>query len=196
MRVRPRMRRAIVTGVLSIALAPASAAAMPGILPPLELELGTSLIAAPDGGAVPATLLLVGVSWASLSPEPTRVDVTAGVIATFADERDVERGAVSDGTGGYLDLAYAVVQRPHLRAWLGGRGELMSAGDVGVLGGAVRASAEVWRGVFAAGSGAGIGGTLAFAVWVELGARERPDRSIAPSAAAGLGLRLPLILAR
>lgn len=84
----------------------------------------------------------------------------------------------------------------HWRTWVGGRGELLDHGEVSGLGCAARASIEVWTGVFAGGHGGAVMGTLALSAWAETGLREQPHREVASFVAAGLGLRLPFVVAR
>lgn len=181
--------RAAVIGIVLLGASRAYAG-VPALLPPLEIELGGAAISTEDGRAIGATQLLVGISWASLCPEPTRLDASIGVIAIWPTEVE---GSPTSATGGFLDLAARVFERRHVRGWLGGRGELMSADGAGVLGGALRGSLEVWAPTVAVGRGAGILGTVAVAVWAELGVRERADRSLASTAAAGIGVRLPFV---
>jgi len=192
---------AIVTLVLA---APRSADARGGFLPPLEVQYGGTVTGAPGGDTTFASQLLVGLSWASLYPNPTPVDISAGVIANFELESDAMPVSARSTTptqdppstttvGGYLHVARTLESQKHFRVWLGTRGELMSSNGVGVLGGALRTSVELWSGTTMGGHGGGIMGTVALAVWAEVGVREQSDRSVASFAGAGLGIRLPLV---
>lgn len=199
------LRLAFLACVVS-SLVPGRAEAGGGFLPPLEIEVGGAAISTREGDRVPATQLLVGISWASVYPRPTPVDVSLGVISTFAMEPARAPVAVARmsgqptapsvaATGGFLDLAVKVDAGRHWRTWAGFRGELMGNDGVGVLGGAARVSAELWAPVSLTGRGGGILGAIALAGWAELGVRERPDRSVATVIAAGVGFRLPLVVA-
>lgn len=172
-----------------------------GFFPPLEVELGRSAIATRGGPDVGATELLVGMSFASLYPKPTPVDVSLGWVASFVPAIDepvvgpsMDRPA--NAGGAFVAVDWRAVEGKHWRGWLGGRGELMATEDVGVLGGFGRASIELWHPVMAGGGGGGIMGAVALSAWMEVGVRERPDRSLARVASAGIGLRLPLVAGR
>ena len=180
-----------------------AAAGRGAFVPPLEVELGHAVTGAPDGRQLESTQLLVGLSWASLYPKPTPVDVSVGVISTFrpADETMATARVVDDeddgdsAVGGYIDVAVRGAAGRYWRTWIGGRGELMDHGRVSGLGGAARASIEVWAGTAAGGHNALILGTVALSAWAETGLREQPDGGTASFVAAGLGMRLPLIVA-
>lgn len=200
------MHRAFALSVActAVLLASAPAHAGGGFLPPLEIELGGVVLGDHGGGETAATQLLVGISWASLYPKPTPVDVSLGVITTYTPaptSPTVARTTMeparpsADAVGGFLDLALKIDSRPHLRTWLGGRGELMGNDGVGVLGAAMRMSVELWAPAVLTGNGGGIMGTVALSAWAELGVRERSDRSVSSFAGAGLGVRLPMVLA-
>lgn len=195
MLVAARMISRVLVVVGVVAGAPA-AQARPAFLPPLEVEVGAASISTPGGSHALATQWMVGASWASAYPGRTPVDVSLGVIviSTGPDAPASPMPASTvDGAGGFLDVALRVDEGRHWRAWLGARGEMLGIEGVGVLGAAGRVSVELWRGVAAGGGGGGIFGTLAISAWAELGVRERPDRSLASTAATGLGVRLPMI---
>jgi hypothetical protein len=174
-------------------------------IPPMEVELGHAVSGAPDGSQDETTQLLVGVSWASLWPKPTPVDISVGVISTFHPAADdamaAARGSSApppDGDtacGGYIDVAVRGASGKHWRTWIGGRGELMDHGRINALGGAARASVEVWAGTAAGDRNAFLVGTVALSAWAETGLREQPYGGAASFVAAGLGVRVPLILA-
>ncbi len=193
--------------LLPVAVAVGPAHAGGAVMPPLEIELGRSAIAVGDGTDAGATAMLLGVSLASAYPSRLRVDVSAGWVGSFV--ADPAPGATArtgandepawrphDASGAFVALELRAAEGPHWRAWLGGRGELLGTEDVGVLGGFGRASIELWRPVAAGGGGGVVLGTVALAAWMEVGVRERPDRSLARIASAGLGLRVPLMAAR
>jgi len=179
-----------------------AAAGRGAFIPPLEVELGHAVTGAPDGRQLESTQLLVGLSWASLYPKPTPVDVSVGVISTFrpADETMATARVVAEeedesAVGGYIDVAVRGAAGKYWRTWIGGRGELMDHGRVSGLGGAARASIEIWTGTAAGDRNALILGTVALSAWAETGLREQPTGGTASFVAAGLGMRLPLILA-
>ena len=187
------LRSVVVLGVLAIA---SRASAGGGVfLPPLEVEIGAASITTRDGSSVLATQWLVGASWASGHRRSTPIDVSLGVIST-SSEGPSRPGEVTDATGGFLHFALRVREGRHYRTWAGVRGELMGTEGVGVLGATGRVSAELWRGVEAVDHDAAVLGAFALTVWAELGVRERPDRSLAQTAAIGLGVRLPMFALR
>jgi len=200
-----RPRAAVLSLVVAATLTAHRAHASGGFLPPLEVQYGDAVTGGPADTRIVQSQLLVGVSWASLYPKSTPVDISAGVIATFSDDDttvpaggDTARRLTTptpshDAVGGYLYLARAIDTRSHFRTWLGARGELMGTDGVGVLGGALRTSFELWTGAMAADHSSGIMGTVALGLWAEVGIREQADRSVASFAAAGLGIRLPMI---
>ncbi len=201
------MLRVFLFSIVAVAIAASPAHARGGFLPPLEVQYGGTVTGAPGGDTTFASQLLVGLSWASLYPKPTPVDISAGVIADFGLEpastmptSSARTSTHPDGDdpsttriGGYLHVARAIESQKHFRVWLGTRGELMSTNGVGVLGGALRTSVELWSGTTVGGHNGGIMGTVALAVWAEVGVREQADRSVASFAGAGLGIRLPLV---
>jgi hypothetical protein len=231
---------ALSAGLAVLGPAPAHAS-RGGLLPPLELELGTAVMEV-RGGHVTATQVAVGLSWASLWPKPTPVDVSIGVIGTFTpadapaaagtacrgatcrtldgsppvDERSESAGggghAGSAGGaggsaprgidaasvrafGGFVATDVRVAHGRRWRAWTGGRGELLRSHGIGVRGAAARASIELWLPVAASSRGGVLFGSFAVSSWIEVGVRERADHTVGASAAAGLGLRLPFVLA-
>ncbi|MBK9036700.1 MAG: hypothetical protein IPL61_36525 [Myxococcales bacterium] len=199
MRLAPPLTLAVLA---LIALAPATAHASGGALPPLELELGQASIATPQG-EVAATEVLVGLSFASLYPRPTPIDVSVGWVGTFVPApataeaaRMTSTAPPADTSGGFLALEARAAEGAHWRAWIGGRAELLSTEDTRALGAFGRVSVELWRPVVATGNGGGIVGTLAIAAWAEIGMRERVGGGLGSVVAGGLGVRLPLVAAR
>lgn len=174
-------------------------------IPPLEVELGHAIAGAADGGTLESTQLLVGISWASIYPRPTPIDVSVGVICsmypapTVAAARTAGPPPAADvDSGGYVDVAVRTASGPHWRMWAGARGELIDQGERSALGVAARASMELWAPTVGGDShGPGIAmflGTVAVSAWAEAGVREQP-RGVASFVAAGLGMRIPLIIA-
>jgi hypothetical protein len=199
------VRIGVATAVVCVALAGTAGSAAAGrgaFVPPLEVEVGHAVTAEPDGGQLETTQLLVGLSWASVYPTPTPVDVSIGFISNFrpADDamttaRVVDPDEEESVVGGYIDVAVRGAAGKHWRTWVGGRGELLDHGRVSGLGGAARASIEIWAGTAAGGNNAFIVGTVALSAWAETGLREQPYGGAASFVAAGLGMRVPLIVA-
>ena len=205
-RARMRIGGLVALGIAAIAATASVAHAGNGavFIPPMEVELGHAVSGAPDGTQAELTQLLVGVSWASLWPKPTPVDFSIGVISTFQPAPDqsmvVARSNVpppegETACGGYIDVAVRGASGNHWRTWVGGRGELMDHGRISALGGAARASVEVWAGTAAGDHNALLVGTVALSAWAETGLREQPYGGAASFVAAGFGVRVPLILA-
>lgn len=169
-------------------------------VPPLELSLGRAMSGAPDGPGA-TTQLTVGLSWASLYPKPTPVDVQIGVVVTTVPvrgERLLARASEPVDTeclaGGYVLVAARGAAGRHWRTWMAARGELVDLGDDPGLGAAARASIELWVGDTHRDEhvhGIGVG---AISAWAELGVREQPADGVATFVAAGLGFRLPLMV--
>lgn len=175
-------------------------------LPPLEVDLGQAWLAALDGGAIRATEVLVGLSWASVVPHSTPVDFRVGWHGSFVGDpaegspaliarRLTDPMDVQTASGAFVELDVRTLAGDHWRTWLGLRGELLGTQGVGVLGGAGRLTAELWHPVRIGGRGGGIIGSVALELWAEIGVRERVDRSLASGVASGIGLRMPLVVA-
>lgn len=186
-----------------------AAEAKPGgiIIPPMEVELGHSVTGTADGGSLEATQLMVGVSWASLWPRDTPVDLSIGLIvntyaapASVVQARGVESVEPASDTdaGTYVDVAVRMARGRHWRTWVGARGEVIDQGEQNALGVAARASMELWAPALAGesdGNGfAAVVGTVALSAWAEIGLREQP-RGAASFTAAGLGVRVPFLIA-
>ncbi len=198
----------IIAAVLGATAVTASAKPGAAIIPPMEIELGQAVTASTSGRQIESTQLLIGVSWASLWPKDTPVDVSVGVICNMTP---VPRGRAKLGTEGprplagdvdsdagpFVDVAVRTARGGAWRSWLGARGELIDQGDVSALGVAARASVEIWVPVKAADSGgnstAAIFGTFALSAWAEAGLREQPHGA-ASFVAAGLGARIPFLI--
>lgn len=198
------MRTGVALAVVCVALAGTAGSAAAGrgaFIPPLEIELGHAVTAEADGGQLETTQLLVGLSWASVYPKPTPVDFSVGIISNFRPADDAMTTARVVGAeeeeslvGGYIDVAVRGAAGKNWRTWIGGRGELLDHGRVSALGGAARASIEIWAGTAAGGNNALIVGTVALSAWAETGLREQPYGGAASFVAAGLGMRVPLIV--
>jgi hypothetical protein len=203
------MRGAIIVAVV-LGATTVTAAAKPGaaFIPPMEIELGQAVTASASGHQIESTQLLIGVSWASLWPKDTPVDVSIGVICNMTPvplARDKvslggegpQPGDVDTDSGPYVDVAVRTARGEAWRSWLGARGELMDQGEVSALGVAARASVEIWVPVKGADSGgnamAAIFGTFALSAWAEAGLREQPHGA-ASFVAAGLGARIPFLI--
>lgn len=204
------MRGAIIVAVVLGATA-VTASAKPGVafIPPMEIELGQAVTASASGRQIESTQLLIGMSWASLWPKDTPVDVSVGVICNMTPvplARDKvsgggmagpQPGDVDTDAGPFVDVAVRTAHGNAWRSWLGARGELIDQGEVSALGMAARASVEIWVPVKAADSGgnstAAIFGTFALSAWAEAGLREQPHGA-ASFVAAGLGARIPFLI--
>jgi hypothetical protein len=201
------MRLGVGFAVLTLTLCGATAgvahAGRGAFIPPMEIELGHAVTGAPDGGRTEATQLLVGISWASLYPKATPIDVSVGFISTItavdvpmATARVTGPEEPSEvAAGGYIDVAVRGAAGRHWRTWIGGRGELMDRGRISALGAAARASIEIWAGTATSDRNAFLCGTVALSAWAESGVREQPHGGAATFVAAGMGMRLPLLIA-
>ncbi len=193
-----------VLAITSLGLTASAHAGRGAFIPPMEIELGHAVTGAPDGGQIEATQLMVGISWASLYPRPTPIDVSVGFISTFspADDDPMATARVTGpeepddvAAGGYIDVAVRGAAGRHWRTWIGGRGEIMDHGRISALGGAARASIEIWTGTSSSERGALLCGTVALSAWAESGVREQPNGGAATFVAAGMGMRVPLLIA-
>lgn len=195
------MRRALwIVLVLLASAGPASAGG--AFLPPIELEVGRASTET-AAGVAPTTQLMVGLSWASLYPYRTPVDFSVGWLESFGPAIVPAPSARMTETVGDDEHLHGVFlagevrahEGRHWRTWIGVRGELLDAGEVGVLGAFGRVSTELWSPAVVGGRGGGIYGTVALTAWAELGVRERADQTLSSVVAAGLGVRLPLVAA-
>ena len=176
-----------------------------GVVPPMEFEVGQATLASEAGPRVLATQLQAGLSWAALMPSPTPVDVTVGWIAILGPGSDAASGStpmaraavpvVRDAHGAYLDVAVTIGRTRHVRGWLSGRGEVLTAGSAVLTGVAARVQTELWAPVATTHPGSFMVGTFGLSLWAELGVRGRAGDHLGATTAAGLGVRLPFIVA-
>lgn len=171
--------------LLLLLLAGAAHASPPAILPPLEIGVGKAAVATAHDSYT-ATQVTVGLSWASLVPARTPVDIGLGWLGSYGP------GDMHHASGVYASFAMRCAERPHVRAWFGVRGELLYTEERGLLGLAARGSLELWRGVEWFDRGSGVGGSFGLTVFVEAIAREGQTRAVV----AGFGGRLPMFAAK
>jgi hypothetical protein len=195
---------AVAVALTAPRLAQAGTAAI--FIPPLEVEWGEVSTASPNGPILTGEVL-VGLSWASVFPRSTPVDISVGFITigstestspTTASKRTVPGGAAEEPahtSGTYVAADVRLREGPHWRTWIGGRGEVLDVGGQPALGGFGRMSAEVWAGGMGSDRNFLLLGTFAFSGWVEMGVRQRADHGRASVLGAGLGLRVPLMFA-
>ncbi|MBA3464141.1 MAG: hypothetical protein H0T46_29570 [Deltaproteobacteria bacterium] len=160
-------------------------ASPPAILPPVEIGVGKAAIATAHDSYT-ATEITVGLSWASLVPYSTAVDIGLGWLGSYSADN------MHDASGVYASFAMRCAERSHVRAWFGVRGELLYTEERGVLGLAARGSLELWRGVEWFDQGGGVGGSLGLTVFVDAIVREGQTRAVV----AGIGGRLPMFAAK
>lgn len=173
------------------------------IIPPLAVDVGRASIET-DRGTANVSHTRIGLSWASLCPCKSPIDVSVGwvfvgrapdtsVEARMVEGEDAEEEASDHGV--FVGLDVRVAQGKHWRAWAGGRSEALRVDEHTVRGGFGRVSAELWLPAAVGDRGLAVIGTVALTAWAELGQRERPDGTWSTTAAAGLGVRVPFIAA-
>lgn len=194
----------IVAGVLITLSGTAHAGG--GFLPPMRVDLGAAFSESEHdvGGQIVA-----GIHWASLYPKKTYLDVGLGVVSTsfggpedpptmHTSARPRERDPLSI-IAGYVEVATRPSGNGWWRTWVGTRVEAGQASrdgdDQGMVGVAVRGSAELWLGTAASGSGGGIFGVAALGVYGEMSARRFEDDANDLGASFGFSFRLPLVAA-
>jgi hypothetical protein len=206
----------VLAAVMSLPVAARAGGAL--IVPPIRVDVGPRSLAQPTAGAASAGQIALGLSWASLWPRATPVDVGIGVLSVSIDEstdhRDRGMSGVADAAevrarsaapavatacyGSYLELSGRVVEGRHWRAWLGGRGELLRARlpgtDPGGLGVAARLSIEIYAGGAGGDHGMAVSGTVAGGLYVEAGYRDLPGPLGGAGVSAGFSVRVPFIL--
>nr|MBA3539119.1 hypothetical protein [Deltaproteobacteria bacterium] len=154
-------------------------------------------------GFAPGIAAAIGIHWASLSPEPTKLDVGVGVFGALLGAAEDPTGMNdSNGVaygGAYLEVGHTLASGSFWRTWAAGRGEYLASSAFGEdhvgFGGAGRLSAELYvhgvglepRGVFL--------GTYALGVYVEAGVRDVASELGAVHVSGGLTFRTPLVFA-
>lgn len=196
----------IAAGVLVMA-ATATAHAGGGFVPPMRIDLGTAVSGSEHalGGQ-----LVAGIHWASVYPKKTYLDVGIGIVSTsFGGPEEpaprktgVRPGPVRDPLSifaGYVEVATRPSGNGWWRTWIGTRIEAGQGArdghDQGMVGVAVRASAELWAGTATSDSGGGLLGVGAIGLYGELSARRFEDDADDLGASVGFSFRVPLILA-
>jgi hypothetical protein len=172
--------------------------ACPGmVLPPFELDLGLTWSEA-GTRAASGSVLLLGLSRATLDPRPVAFDVGLGYVRWWAGDdpspvaaRSTGSPPIADAHGGYLDLAARVHESKHVRSWLAVRGELLDA-DGAAFGVAARIATELWTGANERDGGVLALGSLAIGVYAEAGLRE--GRDDVRTFTVGITVRAPLVL--
>jgi hypothetical protein len=192
------------------ATAPAPAATVryrrrpgPGFMMPLKLDLGAAG-AHTSRGMAEGVGGSIGIHWASLSPEPTDLDVGVGVFGAILAAR-TDTTVMNDHNGAayggaYLEGGHTLSRGDWWRTWAAVRGEYLSSTAFGGvahhgLGVAGRLSAELYS------SGVGIEprglflGTYSIGVYAEVGVRDTAAELGAVHVSAGLTFRTPLVFA-
>jgi hypothetical protein len=166
-------------------------------MPPFELDLGLTWS---ESGARSASgsVLLVGLSRATLDPRPIAFDVGVGYVRWFAGAdtsaivaRSTSSPSITDAHGGYLDLAARVHESRHVRSWLAVRGELLDA-DGAAFGVAARVATELWTGANKRDGGLVALGSLAIGLYAEAGLRD--GRDDVKTFTLGITVRSPFVL--
>jgi hypothetical protein len=170
--------------------------ACPGMfMPPFKLDLGRTWS---ESGTQTATgsVLLVGLSRATLDPRPVAFDIGLGYVrwsagddtSTTVARSTTSSPSISDAQGGYLELAARVQESKHMRSWLAVRGELLDAAGT-AFGLAARVATEVWTGASVRDGGVFAIGSLAIGAYAEVGFRD--GRDDVKTFSVGLSLRSP-----
>jgi hypothetical protein len=190
------MRALLVICLLALA---ARADARPGVgigVLPSEVDVGVS-----SAGTME---VLAGLHWASLAWKPPAFDVGIGYVGT---SRNLPASAALQAMpeavrldGGYVAFALALFTRPHVRSWIGARGELLDVHSTGTasvaLGGAIRLAAEVYVAGLAEHTEDRTltlaAGALALGLYVEASHRAVSDELDPDAITTGVSLRIPL----
>lgn len=169
----------------------------PRLMAPLRIDIG-SISADSDLGLLNGAEVSVGIHWASLSPQPTNLDIGLGVFG----------GAMSNGkiddpdqdpayVGLYGEVGQSLSRGNFWRTWASGRLEYLTSEAFGEqrdsIGGSAKLEAELYisgigiepRGVFF--------GTYAIGLYVEGGLRKLHDDISALQLGVGLTIRTPLV---
>ena len=209
------MMRAALAVVCLVSLGGTAAARGGAIaLPPAEVDVGATVPLGGGAAVGPATDVLVGFHWASLSWHPTRYEIGAGYVGSFRALRpgygpSAERSSVGTTddrlrlNGIYLTLGRTLISQPHFRTWIELRGELLHGRtdeqSFSALGGAARFALEVYTsGAKAAGDHSAlvvVAGTIAVGVYIEASHRELALELGPTGVTTGISFRIPFFLA-
>jgi hypothetical protein len=173
----------------------------PRVMLPLKIDIGANYVNT-DMGTARGVAAAVGIHWASLSPNPTRLDVGIGVfgslMSTPADSMGASSGIAYGGA--YLEAGYALAAGSFWRAWATARGEYIGSAAFDEthagFGGTGRLSIELYK------SGAGIEprglflGSYALGLYLEAGGRDMTNGVDVFHAGGGITIRTPLVFSR
>ena len=175
--------------------------ACPGMfMPPFKLDLGRTWSESGTRSSS-GSVLLVGLSRATLDPRPVAFDVGLGYVrwsagddatSTIAARSTTSSRPISDAQGGYLELAARVLESRSVRSWLAVRAELLSS-DGAAFGVAARVASELWTGANKRDGGLFAFGSLAIGAYVEAGLREGRDDDI-KTFTIGITVRSPFVV--
>jgi hypothetical protein len=169
---------------------------------PLKVDIGAAGANTMRGYA-PGMAASVGIHWASLSPQPTDLDIGLGVFGALLGA-PTDSSVMNDNNGvayggAYLELGHTLSRGNFWRTWAAGRGEYVGSSAFGQthagFGAAGRLSAELYV------SGVGIEprglflGTYAIGVYIEAGLRDVAPDLGAFHVSGGLTFRTPLVFA-
>jgi len=170
----------------------------PRFMLPLKIDIGANTADTKDGFAR-GVQMAVGVHWASLSPNPTRLDVGIGVFGSLMST-PVDAMGDSHGIaygGAYLEAGYAIAAGTWWRSFATARGEYIGSAAFDEshagIGGTGRLSIELYK------SGVGIEprglflGSYALGLYIEAGARDMTDGVNAFHAGGGITIRTPFV---
>lgn len=170
----------------------------PRFMLPLKIDIGANG-ANTDKGFARGIQAAVGIHWASLSPNPTRLDVGIGVFGSLMGTPTDAMGASSGIAygGAYLEAGYALAAGSFWRAWATARGEYIGSAAFDAshagFGGTGRLSIELYK------SGMGIEprglflGSYALGLYIEAGGRDMTDGIDVFHGGAGITIRTPMV---
>ncbi len=204
------LRRAKITcfGCLVVLLmSKTEALAGGGFLPPVAVDVGSTVLSIGKGTVRTGGVLTAGVKWATIYPKRTSFDVGVGYVGTFVHQSESgpkhtqarqapgTEGSLTNMHGGFLEFAGLAKERSHARAWVSTRAELLRSGGENAIGFATRVSAELWTGLTHTSRGGAIYGVGALGLWTEMGLRRLPSHGLVRQVSVGLSVRLPVVVA-
>ena len=173
----------------------------PRFMLPLKVDIGATG-ANSTRGMAQGIAASVGVHWASLSPQPTNLDIGVGVFGALlgapADPTGMNDSNGAAYGGAYLEGGHTLAHGGWWRTWATARGEYLASSAFGSethkgFGVAGRLSAELFA------SGVGIEprglflGTYSLGVYAEVGVRDVASDLGAVHVSLGLTFRTPLV---